>query len=131
MGFDRTIAVGIADEVRTALADVFERHGLTAPAVSTKYGDGLQFTIKTSRQLLGDNGVNMASPEAVAFKRVARGLNMDPNALGKTFVVKGEVYAFAGYLPRNKRFPFSGRHVATGKLYKFTDSIKSKFPPAV
>jgi len=131
MSIDRPTAIRVAEELRAAAAEIFARHGLdTNVRTKTKYGDSLDITLSTAK-LVVEDGVNVASAEALAFKRYAAIDGVDPEALGKTFVSRGETYRLTGYLPRGQRFKFSARREIDGKNFKFPASlIAASFPRA-
>jgi hypothetical protein len=122
----RTCEAAMA-ELKAAAQGIFEKYGLEVTDTRGKYGQALEVTVKAAVLVKGDNGVNLGTPEAAEYQMWAKSLGMDPDALGKTFVSGGEVYALSGYNRRRPRYPFSAIKLSTGGSYKFVD-LKRHFP---
>lgn len=131
MNIDKVTCEMVMSDAKVALAEVFAKYGLEIGRVNGKYGDSIELRI-TGAKVQMEGGVNVATPEAIAFKRYARGMNIDENALGETFTSGGREFVLTGYLVRGQRYQFSGRSVADGRSFKFTaDTIRRAFPAAV
>ena len=119
-------------ELRAAADLIFDKYGLVVENVSGKYGSTIELKVKGAKADIGENGVNMASAAAMAFKANARYLGVDPDALGKTFVSNGVEFVFTGYLDRGQKFRYSAKRVSDGSSFKFTEAtIKHAFPAPV
>lgn len=115
-------------ELKAEAQRIFGKYDIEVSDIRGKYGDTLQVTIKGAKIVEGDGGVNLGTEEARMFQLYARSLDMDPDALGKTFMSGGREFVFTGYKPRNTRYPFTAREVGTNKPYKFGRDIARKFP---
>lgn len=127
----RQTATAVAKEVEAAVAAIFAAHGLAAPKVKTTYGDYLKIALESSPEVKGDNGVNLASPEAIAYQRYHSLYKLPDNALGTKFVVQGKEFVFTGISPNRPKYPINAVAVADGKGYKFGESVAARITAAV
>jgi hypothetical protein len=128
---DKITCEMVMAELEAAATEIFSKHGLDKPKVKGKYGSALEIKLTTSiLDLVG--GVNVASPEAVAFKTNARYYGVSDDALGEVFTSNGHEFQLTGFLPRGQRYQFQAKRLDTGQTYKFAAStIKAKFPRAL
>jgi len=101
----------VSAEVQAALLPILEKHGLKLTKISSKYGDSYGLSISASPTVLGESGVNLASPEAIYFERFGYtawlGKSLDDRVeltakLGTKFTVAGKEYVFIGIRSRGK-----------------------------
>ena len=87
------------DKARTIMADlelaaahVLEKHGMVVGKVSSKYGDGFQFTVTANKPEMNDSGVDSNNTDAQAFLNYAweYGITDAKAALGATFTQGGK-----------------------------------------
>lgn len=123
-------AVSITNDIRAAVEDILKRYGYDSPSVKTTYGDVYKVTIQSTPVVEGSNGINLNAPEVKAYQQYARwtwvtefgGYTLDPDAIGKTYTIRGEEFVLVGLAPKNRKYPFLFRKVADGKTYKFDDN---------
>lgn len=127
---DRQTAVTVAKEVEAAVAAIFAAHGLAAPKVKTTYGDYLKIALESSPEVKGDNGVNIASPEALAYKRYHAVYDLPENGLGVKFFSQGKEFVVTGLSPNRPKYPINAVCTADGKSYKFGTTIATKITAA-
>jgi hypothetical protein len=122
---DRETAKAVAEDMRSALEHVFRTHGLDSEGfkLRTTYGGTLKFTLEVGELVAGENGVNLGSAEALAWKKHAAwasyaGERLDPEALGRTVEISGRPMVFVGYNPRARKMPFLFRDPVADKTFK-------------
>ena len=122
---DRERARTVADDARSALAEVFRSHGLDPEGfkLRTTYGGTLKMTVEVGELVVGENGVNLGSAEALAWKKHAAwashaGERLDPEAIGRTVEISGRPMVFVGYNPRARKMPLLFRDPVAGKTFK-------------
>lgn len=128
---DRQTAVTVAKEVEAAVAAIFAAHGLAKPKVKTTYGDYLKIALESSPDVKGENGVNTASPEALAYKRYHAVYNLPENGLGARFFSQGKEFVVTGLSPNRPKYPINAVCVADGRSYKFGTNVAHKIAAAV
>lgn len=118
---DKATAQTITNEIRDAIADVLEKHGLEIATSRTTYGDTLD--IKLSLQDAAPTGLdwNPRSEAALAFTRSARYYNLDPADLGREFTAAGRRHRIIGLRTRARTRPILTRCLDDGKQYAFSD----------
>lgn len=127
---DRLTAVTVIKEVEAAVAAVFAAHGLAKPKVRGSYGDSLKITLESSPDVKDDNGINVASPEALAYQRYHAAYELPSNGLGVKFVSQGKEFVVTGLAPNRPKFPISAVCTADGKAYKFGRTVIPKINAA-
>lgn len=120
---DRHTAVTVIKEVEAAVAAIFAAHGLAKPKVRGSYGDSLKVTLESSPDVKDDNGVNIASPEALAYQRYHAAYELPANGLGIKFVSQGKEFVVTGLSPNRPKFPINAVCTTDGKAYKFGRTI--------
>lgn len=129
---DRTTVRNLAAEVETALAEVFARHGLTAPTVGATYTPtNIKFKVETNIDATDDSGVNVQSPEAIAYNRYGKSYGIVDNALGVEFTFAGDRFRFLGVKPTRPKFPISAAKVNDGREFKLPASAVAAINAAV
>ena len=127
----RQTAITVAAEVEAAVAAIFAAHGLVKPKVKTTYGDYLKVVLESSPEVVGDNGVNIASPEAIAYAKYHTIYGLPANGLGAKFFSQGKEFVVTGLYPNRPKFPVNAMCLTDGKSYKFGESIAAKVVAAV
>lgn len=128
---DRQTALTVAKEVEAAVAAIFAAHGLAKPKVKTTYGDYLKIALESSPVVKGDNGVNMASPEALNWKRYHAVYDLPENGLGAKFTSQGKEFVVTGLTPSRPKYPVNAVCVTDGKSYKFGTNVAGRIKAAV
>lgn len=118
----REQARAITEDLRSALAEVFARHGLTAPQLKTTYGDVYKVAASGSPIVLNDEGINTLSPEAIAYQRLGRVYGLRDGLLGKTISVSGKQATFIGIAPKRPKYPFM--FSVDGKTVLYTEAVR-------
>ena len=126
----RQTAVTVAAEVEAAVAAIFAAHGLVKPKVKTTYGDYLKVVLESSPEVVGDNGVNIASPEAIAYAKYHTIYGLPANGLGAKFFSQGKEFVVTGLSPNRPKFPVNAMCLTDGKSYKFGQSVAAKVTAA-
>lgn len=111
----------IIDELEPILKAAMAKHGLDVPKLKWNYGDYFGLKLEAASVELGDNGVNMASPEAQYFTRF--GFDGVTAPLGTTFTNKGSVYAFIGIAAKRSKYPIAVVNQETGARSFFPEGI--------
>lgn len=127
---DRQTAVTIAKEVEAAVASIFAAHGLTKPKVKTTYGDYLKIALEASPDAKNEDGVNIATPEAIAYKRYHAVYDLPENGLGVKFFSQGKEFVVTGLSPNRPKYPINAVCVADGRSYKFGTNIAARIVAA-
>lgn len=128
-----TVSKEKAAEIAAEIKDVLRRHGME-PKISWKYGPWLEVKLTASVVAEGDNGVNLASPEAQYFTKYGHtSYNRDASGkivtekldapLGTVFVSRGTRYAFAGIASKRRKYPIYALNVEEGTPTFFTEQI--------
>lgn len=126
MAVAKAQASEISVEIKAAVEAILAKHGMELTKVQTTYGDVYGFKCEGSPLVKGENGINMESKEAQAYKRFATSYGLPEGLLGKKFTSKGREFAFAGIAPSRSKFPFAAMNLLEGRMYFFTEDIKSK-----
>ena len=126
----RQTAITVAAEVEAAVAAIFAAHGLVKPKVKTTYGDLLRIALESSPDVVGDNGVNIASPEAIAYAKFHAHYDLPVNGLGVKFFSQGKEFVLTGLSPNRPKYPINAFCPADGKSYKFGQSVAAKVTAA-
>ena len=116
----------VSKEIDAAIADILARHGLEATKRQSQYGDWFKFTVTASPVVIGDSGVNEATPEASAYNRFYRSYGLNEGLLGKEFVSKGETYRFCGIATSRRKYPFVGKRISDNQTVFFTEDLAAK-----
>jgi len=130
---DKHTAIEIADELRTAAAEIYARYGLATPKIKTTYGSVLRISVESTKLERGEGGVNLQSEEAQYYTRY--GFNTLSGEkltapLGTRFSSSGKDYVFAGIAARRRKFPISCLDAVTLETILFTESAISKINSA-
>jgi hypothetical protein len=126
MAVTKVQAASISDEISAAVEAILTKHGFKAGKVRWNYGDHYAFKVEANPLVLGENGVNLESQEASAYKTFADSYGLKPGLLGKKFTSNGQEYAFAGIALSRRKYPFVAVNIIDGKTYFFTESAKTK-----
>jgi hypothetical protein len=127
---DRQTAVTVIKEVEAAVAAVFAAHGLTKPKVRGSFGDSLKITLEASPDRTNDNGINIATPEALAYTRYHASYDLPANGLGIKFLSQGKEFVVTGLSPNRPKFPINAVCTTDGKAYKFGRNVIPKINAA-
>ena len=134
MNIDKATALAVAEEMRTAIDAILEKHGLQLEDRKIGYGDYFDFKIKAVPVIKGTNGVNMASQEATSYIKFGyQGIVQDGTQfgtpttltaeLGTIFDIDGVEYVFAGVNPRKRKFPIVAIRKFDGASMGFPDGV--------
>ena len=128
MNISKELAAQITSEIDEAVAAVLAKYELKRSKRRSTYGDFYRFTVEASAVVEGDNGVNVASPEAPAWIGNAyyMGFKNPEAALGKQFTFQGTTYTLTGMRPRARKFPITARRESDGKTYGLPESVISR-----
>lgn len=127
---DRHTAHTVIKEVEAAVAAVFAAHGLAKPKVRCTFGDSLKITLESSPDVKDDNGINIASPEALAYRRYHASYELPANGLGTKFVSQGKEFVVTGLSPNRPKYPIDAVCTTDGKAYKFARTVIPKITAA-
>lgn len=117
---DRLTAETVRLELQAAAAEVYKRNGLDAPKVSCRYTSStIKVTIEGAELVEGKGGVNVASPKAQDFITYAWAYGHNPDALGREVTWAGRRVVVTGLNTRAPRYPYEGRDVTTGQIFRF------------
>ena len=94
-------------------------------------GDLLRIALESSPDVVGDNGVNIASPEAIAYAKYHTIYGLPANGLGAKFFSQGKEFVVTGLSPNRPKFPVNAMCLTDGKSYKFGQSVAAKVVAAV
>jgi hypothetical protein len=121
----------ISQEIKKAVEEILAANGLSAPTIRSKYGEWYEIKITASAVEVGENGVNLASPEATYFTKFGwssfdGGRPVELTApLGTKFANSQGEYAFAGIDPKKKKNPIVARRLSDGAKVFFPEGIVS------
>lgn len=129
MSISKSEAAEIAAELEPLIKATFAKYGLDAPKISWKYGAWFEYKVAGSLLTLGDNGVNLDSPEAryytsfghTAYSGGAFTKLVAP--LGTKFTVRGTMYIFSGIAAKRKKYPIYAYNVDDATYTFFADSV--------
>lgn len=110
----------ITREIQSALADVFEQHGLVLRTKSGKYGPAYVLTIEGIPAADDGDTVNKNAPEALAYTEAAAFYGLPADGLGREFIVNGDTFVITGLNERAPKMPVQGTRVSDGKRFKFS-----------
>lgn len=117
----KTTAIAIMDELESEINRVLEKHGLDKAKLKCKYGAHFELKIESATLELGENGVNLQSPEAQYYSRFGHmGLHAP---LGTKFTHKGTSFVFIGIAPSRRKFPIAVRNLDEGHNSFFPEGI--------
>ena len=118
----------IREAMDAALAKVGEELGLSLTTGRGSFDRGEQFgSIKVEIKTLNKDGTENTE-EAAAFSMSAGFSKINPDALGKTFTIRGKTFTIKGWKSRARKRPVLVV-CDDGKDYVFdTDTIRSFFP---
>ena len=120
----------ITAEIMAAIKPILAAHGMDDTAAPRfVYGLAYKFSVETAPMVASDSGVNLASAEAAVYAQVARGSDLDPDAVGKTYTLNGEPHVFVGFSHKAKRYPYLFRRT-DGRVFKFSDDVRDKLKMA-
>lgn len=120
----KTIHTAIRSEIETLLA----QHGYELGRSNGRYDaeGGMKISLEIVKvQIDDETGVNMASPEAIAYKNNAvflcdhNGTRLSPDAVGRQTKWAGDTFTFLGYKARARKRPY---------LFLRSDGQKVVFP---
>jgi len=118
--FDRTAARELREKINSALTKVGDELGLKIQAGGASFSEKLM-TFQLECAVVGECG-EVATKEAADFKRFQSRHGLSLESLGKEFTTHNGKFILLGYRPRGRSFPFVGKCVGTGKMFKFTQS---------
>ena len=78
---------------------------------------------KFTLEIAGKNDGVVMTKEAGDLKELSIVLGLGSDALGKQFTFQNEVYTLVGYKTRASKYRFLGKHVVSGKTFKFASSV--------
>lgn len=109
-------------EIEKAVKAILEKHNMEITKFRGKYGDILGFSIEATPINRNENGINVSTPEAREFLQYGKdhGFENPAEILGKTFVVEGKTYKFAGLNLNKPKFAVVAIEVKSGKQFGFT-----------
>lgn len=141
----------VSAEISEAVKEIVAKHGLKLTKQSSAYGDVYKFTIEAVEVKLNKDGINLLTPEVVAYERFGYtgayelpAKSVDPVSgrsfqpmefvtltakIGTHFVSGGKTYAFGGVRSRGKK-KIIGVEVSTKTSYVFADSVIPKINEA-
>jgi hypothetical protein len=119
----KELCTQISKEIDEAVGEILARHGLEATQRKSQYGDWYKFTVQASPMVIGDSGVNEATPEASAYLRSGKYYGLNEGLLGKEFTNKGETFKFCGIATSRRKFPIKAMRVSDGQTVFFTEDI--------
>lgn len=118
----------ISQEIKQAVEAILAANGLSAPKIASKYGEWYEIKITASAVELGENGVNLASPEATYFTKFgwtsfSGSSPVELTApLGTKFSNGQGEYAFAGIDPKKRKNPIVALRLSDGARVFFPDT---------
>ena len=116
---DKNKVKDIRDEIKAALEEIAERHGVKVVGTTCSYtetGMNVPFKIEDSTEIAGVEW----SPEEAAFLRKAHEFGLKPTDLGSEVEIQGNTWILSGLKPQNTKYPVLARRSFDGKLFKFT-----------
>jgi len=130
----------VVAEINAAVLEILKKHNLKLTKQTGKFGDEFGYTVAASAIQVNDDGINILSPEVVAYQRNGywaywgkAGVDSDYTELtapiGTKFVSNGKTYAFAGIKSRGK-MKIIGVETVSKTSFLFADSIAKKLNEA-
>lgn len=117
MTIEKEKARQISDEIRLATQEIFKKHGLAAPKISTKYGQWYEVKMEASELRLDESGVNLASKEAEYYTQFGYPGLKAP--LGTKFEMNAGTYVFEGIAASRRKYPILARRLDNDTRYFF------------
>jgi hypothetical protein len=117
----KTTALAIMNELEGEINRVLEKHGLDKAKLKCKYGAHFELKIESATLELGENGVNLQSPEAQYYTQFGyMGLHAP---LGTKFTNRGATFVFIGIAPSRRKYPIAVRNLDEGHNSFFPEGI--------
>lgn len=116
---DRTLLRNLRTRLDIALREVEDEFGLHMTTGNARFTD-TNATLKLEISMINDGG-EIVSKKAEAFKLYASNYGLNPTDLGKSFRSNGKRFTIAGLNTRAHRYPIIAKG-ERGKGYKFTAS---------
>lgn len=129
MTVSKETAKAVSEDLSAAIATVLAKHGLVEQRVSIKYGEVFKLSLTASGVEMSAEGINLASPEAEAYRRFGADYGLKPDLLGKTITMRGKNYTFTGLALKRSKYPFAFTG-PTGKPIVFTADVVERLNAA-
>ncbi len=123
-------AKAVSDELEAVLNEILARHGLSESRVSVKYGEVFKMSLTATAVELNDEGVNTASPEALAYERYAAEYGLKEGLLGSSITLRGKTFTFVGLALKRSKYPYAFIG-PTGKPMVFTADVVERLNATV
>jgi hypothetical protein len=130
---DRQDLNSLRREMENALEGITEKFGIAFSIGGISYqADGSEAHTKLTMLAVSEKG-EVVTPEMKELAMMARILPwLDEEAIKEPFNHAGEFFVLTGYKSRSRKYPFLAKSQATGKIYKFPESvIKGAYAAAV
>lgn len=121
----------ISQEILEAVIPILNKHGFDTNALkrSSGYGDRFSIKIDAFRKSNSNSEVNENTEYARTFNMFATFYGVNPEALGRDFIMNGESFKIMGLNRRARKSPFIIKSNVSGKEYRCGESpIKLNFP---
>lgn len=124
----------VSREINAAIMDIFAKHNLKVTKTASKYGDNYEFKIVAEAQMISEDGINLASPDAIYYNRFGYtaylGVSIQDEIkltapIGTKFESNGKTFAFAGVRSRGKNKILAVEQESK-KTFIFTDAMISR-----
>lgn len=127
--FNRANVRILNKEILAALKPISQKHGLVLEKnAKTYYRDRLPGMFQFIIRVEGEDG-EVLDTKAQEFQNGARLVGLDPNDLGREFVIRGSRYKITGLNLRARKYPVLGERLSDGKTYKFgASTVQRGFP---
>lgn len=128
---DKNEARTLADDIDSALHEMLTARGFALTIKSVKFDPdadgGMTINLQLDKVTLTDNGVNLSSTEALAYRDHCRyghlfGRRLDPEAVGREVEYGGQTYLFLGLKPRSRTKPWLMMRKNDGQRVVFSES---------
>lgn len=114
---DKDFCRRLRDELDSALSGLGEKLGVKFRAGNMTYTDA-NVTVKLEACLINASG-EIETREAQAWKQFAKYYGVPEDALGKTYVLRGEVFKVTGLATKSRKYPV---------LVERADGARMKYP---
>lgn len=110
------------EDVKDALKEVAKKYDVVIKPANIKYTTD-SFDLKLEVKKIPADGKSMEQSD---FEKHCGSYFLKPEDYRRTFESNGKTMRLIGFLPRGRKYNYLGEDIATGKQYKFTESIIMK-----